>query len=107
MRNWSQFRYQADQSDNKNNICNSGWKDDSVSHSTKEARLKDDSVLRRLNCSPPKCLSFSFQKTLPTLGNQIKRKLEEANVKLQKCGQGVPETAEDQMLFLIQVRKLI
>ncbi|XP_066478166.1 interferon-induced GTP-binding protein Mx1-like [Tiliqua scincoides] len=43
-----------------------------------------------------------IHKSLPTLGNQIKRKLEMANVKLQECGQDVPETTEDQMIFLVQ-----
>ncbi|KAJ6621430.1 hypothetical protein lerEdw1_014883 [Lerista edwardsae] len=47
-----------------------------------------------------------IHKSLPTLGNQIKSRLEEANVKLQKCGQDVPETAEDQMIFLVEKLKL-
>uniref|UniRef100_A0A803TAJ4 GED domain-containing protein n=1 Tax=Anolis carolinensis TaxID=28377 RepID=A0A803TAJ4_ANOCA len=46
---------------------------------------------------------FLFQKSLPTLERQIKDKIEEANIKLEHCGQGVPETQEDQMRFLIEV----
>ncbi|KAH0624822.1 hypothetical protein JD844_032656 [Phrynosoma platyrhinos] len=43
-----------------------------------------------------------INKSLPTLEKQIKDKLEAANTKLQQCGQGVPETREGQMLFLIE-----
>uniref|UniRef100_G1KYF1 Dynamin-type G domain-containing protein n=1 Tax=Anolis carolinensis TaxID=28377 RepID=G1KYF1_ANOCA len=43
-----------------------------------------------------------INKSLPTLERQIKDKIEEANIKLEHCGQGVPETQEDQMRFLIE-----
>ncbi|XP_042315873.1 interferon-induced GTP-binding protein Mx1-like isoform X2 [Sceloporus undulatus] len=43
-----------------------------------------------------------INKSLPTLEKQIKDKLEAANIKLQRCGQGVPETRDGQMLFLIE-----
>uniref|UniRef100_A0A8C4VGX0 Uncharacterized protein n=1 Tax=Gopherus evgoodei TaxID=1825980 RepID=A0A8C4VGX0_9SAUR len=46
---------------------------------------------------------FPPQKSLPTLENQIKDKLHVANNKLQKYGQGVPESVEEQMLFLVDV----
>ncbi|XP_077198872.1 interferon-induced GTP-binding protein Mx1-like isoform X2 [Paroedura picta] len=42
-----------------------------------------------------------INKSLPKLQNQIKCKLEKANIQLQECGPGVPETTEEQMLFLI------
>uniref|UniRef100_A0A8D2LJH6 MX dynamin like GTPase 1 n=1 Tax=Varanus komodoensis TaxID=61221 RepID=A0A8D2LJH6_VARKO len=41
-------------------------------------------------------------KSLPALENQIKDKLEVAHMKLQQCGQGVPETMDEQMLYLIE-----
>uniref|UniRef100_A0A8D2LIW8 MX dynamin like GTPase 1 n=1 Tax=Varanus komodoensis TaxID=61221 RepID=A0A8D2LIW8_VARKO len=44
-----------------------------------------------------------IQKSLPALENQIKDKLEVAHMKLQQCGQGVPETMDEQMLYLIEV----
>uniref|UniRef100_A0A8D2LK74 MX dynamin like GTPase 1 n=1 Tax=Varanus komodoensis TaxID=61221 RepID=A0A8D2LK74_VARKO len=43
-----------------------------------------------------------IQKSLPALENQIKDKLEVAHMKLQQCGQGVPETMDEQMLYLIE-----
>uniref|UniRef100_A0A674JHV4 MX dynamin like GTPase 1 n=1 Tax=Terrapene triunguis TaxID=2587831 RepID=A0A674JHV4_9SAUR len=46
---------------------------------------------------------FPPQKSLPTLENQIKDKLRVANNKLQKYGKGVPESVEEQMLFLVDV----
>uniref|UniRef100_A0A8D2LKP0 MX dynamin like GTPase 1 n=1 Tax=Varanus komodoensis TaxID=61221 RepID=A0A8D2LKP0_VARKO len=48
-----------------------------------------------------------IQKSLPALENQIKDKLEVAHMKLQQCGQGVPETMDEQMLYLIEVRAVI
>uniref|UniRef100_A0A8C8VL25 Uncharacterized protein n=1 Tax=Pelusios castaneus TaxID=367368 RepID=A0A8C8VL25_9SAUR len=45
-------------------------------------------------------------KSLPTLENQIKDKLRGANNKLQKCGKAVPESVEEQMLFLVEKLKL-
>ncbi|XP_054831032.1 interferon-induced GTP-binding protein Mx1-like isoform X2 [Eublepharis macularius] len=45
-------------------------------------------------------------KSLPLLENQIKCKLERANIQLQECGPGVPETTEEQMIFFIQKIKL-
>uniref|UniRef100_A0A8C4VKT7 Uncharacterized protein n=1 Tax=Gopherus evgoodei TaxID=1825980 RepID=A0A8C4VKT7_9SAUR len=47
-----------------------------------------------------------INKSLPTLENQIKDKLHVANNKLQKYGQGVPESVEEQMLFLVDKLKL-
>nr|XP_020645003.1 interferon-induced GTP-binding protein Mx2-like [Pogona vitticeps] len=43
-----------------------------------------------------------INKLLPNLEEQIKDKLEATNLQLQQCGQGVPETPEDKMFFLIQ-----
>ncbi|XP_053167168.1 interferon-induced GTP-binding protein Mx-like isoform X2 [Hemicordylus capensis] len=43
-----------------------------------------------------------ISKSLPTLEQQIKQKLEKANVELQKCGQDVPTASEEQMVFLVQ-----
>ncbi|XP_067401323.1 interferon-induced GTP-binding protein Mx1-like isoform X2 [Emydura macquarii macquarii] len=45
-------------------------------------------------------------KSLPTLENQIKEKLQMTNNKLQICGKGVPESEAEQMLFLIEKLKL-
>ncbi|XP_062982678.1 interferon-induced GTP-binding protein Mx2-like [Elgaria multicarinata webbii] len=45
-------------------------------------------------------------KSLPTLEKQIKDKLEAANAKLQQCGQGVPETMDEKMLFLVEKIKI-
>uniref|UniRef100_A0A674JIC0 MX dynamin like GTPase 1 n=1 Tax=Terrapene triunguis TaxID=2587831 RepID=A0A674JIC0_9SAUR len=47
-----------------------------------------------------------INKSLPTLENQIKDKLRVANNKLQKYGKGVPESVEEQMLFLVDKLKL-
>ncbi|CAM4412675.1 unnamed protein product [Lepidochelys olivacea] len=47
-----------------------------------------------------------INKSLPTLENQIKNKLRVANNKLQKYGKGVPESVEEQMLFLVDKLKL-
>ncbi|XP_032631208.1 interferon-induced GTP-binding protein Mx1-like isoform X3 [Chelonoidis abingdonii] len=47
-----------------------------------------------------------INKSLPALENQIKDKLQVANNKLQKYGQGVPESVEEQMLFLVDKLKL-
>ncbi|XP_039404023.1 interferon-induced GTP-binding protein Mx1-like [Mauremys reevesii] len=47
-----------------------------------------------------------INKSLPTLENQIKDKLRVANNKLQKYGQGVPESVQEQMLFLVDKLKL-
>uniref|UniRef100_K7FXW2 Interferon-induced GTP-binding protein Mx1 n=1 Tax=Pelodiscus sinensis TaxID=13735 RepID=K7FXW2_PELSI len=47
-----------------------------------------------------------INKSLPTLENQIKEKLQLANNRLQKCGKGVPESVEDQMPFLVDKLKL-
>lgn len=44
-----------------------------------------------------------LQKSLPNLEKQIQHKLQVASKKLQKCGLGIPETAEGKMLVLIEV----
>ncbi|XP_074851998.1 interferon-induced GTP-binding protein Mx1-like [Carettochelys insculpta] len=46
-----------------------------------------------------------INKSLPTLEKQIKDKLQVTNNKLQKCGTGVPESVEEQMLFLVEKLK--
>ncbi|XP_025071197.1 interferon-induced GTP-binding protein Mx1-like [Alligator sinensis] len=47
-----------------------------------------------------------INKSLPNLEKQIQHKLQVASNKLQKCGLGIPETAEGKMLILIEKIKL-
>uniref|UniRef100_A0A7M4FDB6 MX dynamin like GTPase 1 n=1 Tax=Crocodylus porosus TaxID=8502 RepID=A0A7M4FDB6_CROPO len=44
-----------------------------------------------------------LQKSLPNLEKQIQHKLQVASSKLQKCGLGIPETAEGKTLVLVEV----